>query len=271
MKQRVVYYFCSNGVHNSLVFSKQREPPFVFSINTSQMKWSAFFTSSVGKKLVMAVTGISLVLFLVVHVGINSCIWANDGGEMFNKAAHFMGSMIVIRLLEVGLFGGFIIHIIQGYVLTAQNNTRRSNKYAVNYGNRGSTWYSRSMGLLGTLLLLFLILHVAHFWVPSRFGGMLNVHSLEPVTYMDGREIHNLYGEMLKVFQGNLVVVAVYVVGCISLAYHLMHGFQSAFRTLGVHNKRYIALLKGTGNAFSIIVSIAFAMMPIGIYLGWVS
>ena len=234
------------------------------------MKWSEFFTSSVGKKLVMALTGISLILFLVVHVGINSCIWARDGGEMFNKAAHFMGSMIVIRILEIGLFAGIFLHIIQGYILTAQNNTRRPVKYAVNYG-QGSKWYSRSMGLLGTLLLLFLIMHIYHFWIPSRFGGMLSVQPLEPVIYMDGKEIHNLYAEMLKVFQDNILIVLLYVLGCISLAYHLMHGFQSSFRTMGVSNKRYIVLIKATGLAFSVIVPLIFAMMPISIYMGWVS
>jgi len=233
------------------------------------MKWSEFFTSSVGKKLVMALTGISLILFLVVHVGINSCIWARDGGEMFNKAAHFMGSMIVIRILEIGLFAGIFLHIIQGYILTAQNNTRRPVKYAVNYG-QGSKWYSRSMGLLGTLLLLFLIMHIYHFWIPSRFGGMLSVQPLDPVIYMDGKEIHNLYAEMLKVFQDNILIVLLYVLGCISLAYHLMHGFQSSFRTLGVSNKRYIVLIKATGMAFSVIVPLIFAMMPISIYMGWV-
>jgi succinate dehydrogenase / fumarate reductase, cytochrome b subunit len=234
------------------------------------MKWSEFFTSSVGKKLIMSLTGISLILFLIVHAGLNACIWANDGGEMFNKAAHFMGSMIVIRILEIGLFAGIFLHIIQGYILTAQNNTRRPVKYAVNYG-QGSKWYSRSMGLLGTLLLLFLIMHIYHFWIPSRFGGMLSVQPLEPVTYMDGKEIHNLYAEMLKVFQDNILIVLLYVLGCISLAYHLMHGFQSSFRTLGVSNKRYIVLIKATGMAFSVIVPLIFAMMPISIYMGWVS
>jgi len=235
------------------------------------MKWSEFFTSSVGKKLVMSLTGISLILFLVVHVGLNACIWANDGGEMFNKAAHFMGSAIVIRILEIGLFAGIFLHIIQGYVLTAQNNNRRPVKYAVDYGNKGSKWYSRSMGLLGTLLLLFLIMHIYHFWTPSRLGGIASIHSLEPVTYMDGKEIHNLYAEMLKVFQGNLPIVILYVLGCISLAYHLMHGFQSSFRTLGVHNKRYIVLIKATGMAFSVIVPFVFAMMPVSMHMGWVS
>ena len=81
------------------------------------MKWSEFFTSSIGKKFVMGLTGLFLITFLVVHVGVNACIWANDNGEMFNKAAHFMGSMVVIRIVEIGLFAGFFVHIIQGLVL----------------------------------------------------------------------------------------------------------------------------------------------------------
>ncbi len=234
------------------------------------MKWSEFLTSSIGKKLVIGLSGLFLVSFLVVHVGINACIWANDGGEMFNKAAHFMGSMVVIRILEIGLFVFFFIHIIQGYVLTAKNNSRRGVGYAVNYGNRGSKWYSRSMGLLGTLILLFLIIHIYHFWTPSRLGGIGSIHELEPVQYATGGEIHNLYAEMLKVFQDNILIVVLYVLACISLAYHLMHGFQSAFRTLGVHNKRYIKIIQATGYGFSIIVSLAFAMMPVSIYLRWI-
>jgi succinate dehydrogenase / fumarate reductase cytochrome b subunit len=235
------------------------------------MKWSEFFTSSIGKKLVMGLTGLFLISFLVVHVGINACIWADDNGEMFNKAAHFMGSAIVIRILEVGLFVGFIIHILQGIVLEIQNRKKRGIGYKVNLGNRGSTWYSRSMGLLGTLLLLFLVLHLSHFWIPSRFGGMGGVHELTPVTYQDGKEIHNLYAEILAVFQGNLLIVVVYVAGCISLCWHLMHGFQSAFRSIGLYNNRYLKIVRGIGIAFSIVVPLVFAMMPVSVYLGWVS
>jgi succinate dehydrogenase / fumarate reductase cytochrome b subunit len=233
------------------------------------MKWSEFFTSSIGKKFIVAMTGLFLISFLIVHVGINSCIYANDGGEMFNKAAHFMGSTIVIRILEVGLFIGFIIHIIQSLVLEFQNRKRRGVGYAINYGNRGSSWYSRSMGLLGTLLLLFLIMHIYHFWTPSRLGGLANIHELEPVDY-DGKEYHNLFAEMVKVFQNPLVVV-LYVVACFSLAFHLLHGFQSAFRTLGLGNKRYMAIVRVLGTWFSILVPLAFAMMPVSIYLGWIS
>lgn len=224
------------------------------------MNWSAIFTSSVGKKIVMAVTGFFLISFLIIHVGLNACIFANDNGDMFNRAAHFMGSHWVIRAMEIVLFAGFFVHIIQGYVLEASNRSRRPKKYAVNLGNRGSKWYSRSMGLLGTLLLLFLIMHISHFWIPSRITGLEEV---------PGKEYHNLFARMVDVFQ-NPIVVVLYVLGCLSLAYHLMHGFQSAFRTLGVHNNRYIALIQGLGTGFSILVPLLFALMPVSIYLGWV-
>jgi succinate dehydrogenase / fumarate reductase cytochrome b subunit len=228
------------------------------------MKWSEIFTSSVGKKWVMGLTGIFLVLFLIVHVGLNACIWAMDNGEMFNRAAHFMGSNAVPRILEVGLFLGFFLHIIQGWMLEWQNRQKRKQGYAVAMGNKGSKWYSRSMGILGTLLFLFLVMHINHFWVPSRITG------LEPVI-IDGKEHHNLYKEMLTVFQENLTVVALYTLGCVSLFWHLLHGFQSAFRTLGVTNPRYLALIQTTGFGFSLIVCTAFAAMPISMYMRWVN
>jgi succinate dehydrogenase / fumarate reductase, cytochrome b subunit len=228
------------------------------------------FTSSIGKKFVMALTGLFLISFLVVHVGLNACIWANDNGELFNVGAHFMGSTIVVRIMEIGLFLGIILHLVQGYILTAEYQKKRPVGYSVDYGNRGSRWYSRSMGLLGTLLLLFLIMHIYHFWVPSRLGGIANIRPLEETNYPDSPKVyHNLYLEMINVFK-NPIVVILYVLGCISLAYHLMHGFESAFRTIGVHNNRYLIMLRYTGRAFAIIVSLAFAMMPISMYLGWV-
>jgi len=236
------------------------------------MKWSDFFTSSVGKKLVMALTGLFLISFLVVHVGLNACIWANDDGEMFNKAAHFMGDMIVIRIMEVGLFIGFIIHIVQGYVLESKNLARRGKGYKINLANRGSKWYSRTMGLLGTLLFLFLIMHINHFWVHSRLGNVASIEPLAEVVYPSNpnKPYHNLYALMIQTFRDDLLVVILYVVGCISLAYHLLHGFQSAFRTLGLHNRKYIGIVQAFGGGFAILVSLAFAMMPVSIYLKWI-
>lgn len=227
------------------------------------MKWSEFFTSSVGKKYVMGLTGIFLISFLVVHVGINACMWAMDNGKMFNQAAHFMGATIVIRILEVGLFIGFFIHIIQGLTLELQNRKKRSVGYQVPMGNKGSKWYSRSMGLLGTIVLIFLIIHWKQFWIPSRFTDM------NEVTYESGVPIHDLFTLMKDTFT-ELWVVILYVVACISLAYHLLHGFQSAWRSLGLSNNRYIHLINAVGIGFSIIVPLAFAMMPISMYLDWV-
>jgi succinate dehydrogenase / fumarate reductase, cytochrome b subunit len=221
------------------------------------MKWTEFFTSSVGKKWVMALTGLFLITFLVVHVSINACIWAMDDGAMFNAAAHFMGSTVVIRILEIGLIAGFLIHIVQGLVLVFQNRSKRKIGYAVAMGNKGSKWYSRSMGLLGTLILIFLIIHLSHFWVPNRNSQ----------GWLLGKEL-DLYDRMKTTFQTGWIVI-VYVLGCISLAWHLLHGFQSAFRTFGVTNKRYLALLNVAGIGFSIIVPLAFAMMPVSFYLGW--
>lgn len=222
------------------------------------MKWSELFCSSVGKKWVMSLTGIFLILFLIVHVALNACIWAMDGGVMFNKGAHFMGSNIVPRILEIGLFVGFIVHIIQGIMLELKNRSSRKKGYAVPMGNKGSKWYSRSMGLLGTIILLFLVMHLKDFWIPNRSNQ----------GWLLGEEI-DLYQKMLEVFS-NGGVVLVYVLGCISLAWHLLHGFQSAFRTLGVSNPKYLRIIVATGTAFSIIVPLVFAMMPISMYLGWV-
>jgi len=223
------------------------------------MKWSELFTSSIGKKWVMALTGIFLILFLIVHVSLNACIWANDGGRMFEAGAHFMGGTIVPRILEVGLIAGFLVHIIQGIMLEMQNRAKRKKGYAVTMGNKGSKWYSRSMGLLGTLILIFLVIHLSHFWIPNRShqGWLL------------GEEI-SLYQKMKEVFQHGWVVI-IYVLGCVSLAWHLLHGFQSAFRTIGVSNKKYLAMLNAMGTGFSIIVPLVFALMPISFYLGWLS
>jgi len=211
----------------------------------------------------MALTGLFLISFLIVHAGINACIWANDGGVMFNKAAHFMGATVVIRIVEVGLFLGIFVHIVQGYTLELQNRSRRKQGYAVAMGNKGSKWYSRSMGLLGTILLLFFILHWKHFWVPSRITGV-------PTEMEIGdKKMHDMFALMQSTFQ-ELWVVIVYVLACISLCWHLIHGFLSAFRTIGVSNPRYITLIRNTGIAYSVIISLAFAMMPISMYMGWV-
>lgn len=235
------------------------------------MKWSQFFTSAVGRKIVMALTGLFLISFLIIHVGLNSTIFNdlpifdhNDNGSMFNRAAAFMGNSFVIRIVEFGLFGGFLLHIIQGYAVEIQNRRKRKQGYKISLGNRGSTWMSRSMAILGTLIFLYLVMHISQFWIPSRI-----THNLQEKEYY-GRHVHDLFLLMYQTFQQGWVVI-LYLIGVASLCFHLLHGFHAAFRSLGVHNKKYLAMLKGLGYGFSVIVCLLFALMPISMYLQWVS
>ncbi|OSZ78581.1 succinate dehydrogenase [Chitinophagaceae bacterium IBVUCB1] len=221
------------------------------------MSWKNAFNSSVGKKVQMALTGLFLVLFLLVHCYVNALIFWNDGGAKFTEAAHFMGTNVVIRITEIGLFAFLILHIVQGLKLWAQNRSRRNTRYAVSAGNATSKWYSRSMGILGTLILLFLVLHIAAFWAPNRTSQTMGNGELD------------LYAMMRDAFQ-NVFVVVIYVLGCISLAWHLVHGFYSAFQTLGLAMNKYKGIIKSVGIAFSIIVPLIFALMPIAFYLKWI-
>jgi succinate dehydrogenase / fumarate reductase cytochrome b subunit len=206
----------------------------------------------------MALTGLFLISFLVIHCLLNSFIFANDGGLLFNEGAHFMAVNPIIRIMEYVLFIGLIWHMVQALVLTMQNTKARPVKYEVNNGAANSKWYSRSMGILGTLLLLFLVIHLAHFWVKSRFTGL-------PGEDANGHE--DLYAVMQEVFRIWWVVV-IYVAGCISLAYHLLHGFPSAFQSLGLNHKKYTPMIKTVGTVFSILIPLIFASMPIVIYAG---
>ena len=221
----------------------------------------------------MGLTGFFLITFLIVHCGINSMIFFNDGGETFNHWGHFMGSNLIVRTMEIGLFVFLLLHIVQGLMLWGQNTKARPIKYAQNDAKTNSKWYSRSMGLLGTLILLFLVLHLYHFWTPSRFGGMMGVHELQQTTLNDynGQEVNNLYAEMLVVFQGNLWVVIIYVLGVISLFWHLLHGFQSAFQTFGINHKKYTPIIKVLGVAYSLVICLLFAAMPLSIFLEWIN
>ncbi len=222
----------------------------------------------------MGATGLFLITFLIVHAGINAMIFFNDGGVTFNHWGHFMGSNFIIRTLEIGLMLFLLLHIYQGLTLWRQNHNARPIKYAVSRGDGKSKWYSKTMGLLGTLILIFLIMHFYHFWVPSRFGGIANIHQLAETTLTpeyNNQPVHNLFQEMITVFKGNdyaLIIVIFYVLGCISLCWHLLHGFQSAFQTFGINHKKYTPIIKTVGVVYSVGISALFASMPVAMYLG---
>ena len=226
------------------------------------MAKSALLNSSIGRKFLMGLTGLFLISFLIVHASINSMIWFNDGGVTFNKYAHFMGTNLIVRTLEIGLFFGLILHIVDGLLLYKRNRDARPVKYAYNNESANSPWYSRSMALLGTLILLFLVVHLGNFWVKTRFTGVEQYG-------LDAEHQENLFAMMQQVFQSQ-VIVGIYLVGCFSLFWHLLHGFKSAFQSLGLNHVKYNEAIVVIGIAFSIIVPVIFALMPVTIMLGWV-
>ena len=213
--------------------------------------------SSLTKKYIMGITGLFLIIFLIVHCGINCLIFVGDHGVTFSHVAHFMGSNILMRTMEIGLVIGFLVHIIDGLMLHFQNKAARPQSYAMSNPSKNSTWYSRSMALLGTLILMFLILHASHFWIPNR-----------STQFATGKEI-DLFLEMKTIFQ-NKWVVLIYVLSCFSLFWHLFHGFRSAFQSLGIYHLRYNKIIESLGTAYAIIISILFASMPIAMHFGWV-
>lgn len=212
-----------------------------------------FLKTSIGKKIVMGITGLFLTTFLIIHVSINACIYFNDGGKTFNAAADFMSHNPVIRILEIGLLAGLLIHMIQALRLTMENKKARPIAYAKIDGAANSKWYSRSMGVLGSLLLIFFVVHFANFWFPTK------------VAVFTHHE-HNSF-ESMKVVFDQWYFVAIYLVGVGALCYHLLHGIPSAFQTLGINHKNYTPAIKSFGVWFSIIVSLLFASMPIAMHL----
>jgi len=215
------------------------------------------FRSSIGKKVLVAMTGFFLISFLIVHAGINALIFYNDGGETFNEAAHFMGTNPIIRTIEIVLVIGILLHIIQSLLLWRSNKGARPIGYAMLKPTPEVTWYSKSMTLLGTLILMFLIVHTSNFWIPNRTHQLLH-----------GEELP-LYLMMLEKFS-NPIEVIIYLLGISSLFWHLLHGFSSAFQSLGLNHRKYNSLIRYSGRVFSFIICFTFAMMPISIFLKWI-
>ncbi len=220
------------------------------------MNWKQLFTSSIGKKFLMAFTGFFLITYLIVHAAINALIFFDDSGQTFNTVASFMLHNYVVRILEVGLFLGFILHIVQGLMLWKQNKGARKINNSQHKYLPQIKWYSRYMGWLGTFILLFLVMHLYHFWASTK-------HEL----YFNGPQV-NLYDEMKEVFT-NPLWFTLYMIGLASLLFHLLQGFHSAFETFGVNNKRWTPIIRGVGVFYSVAICLLFASMPLAFMAGW--
>jgi succinate dehydrogenase / fumarate reductase, cytochrome b subunit len=222
------------------------------------MNWlSRFLTSSLGQKVIMSLTGIFLILFLIVHMSGNLQLLADDGGKSFNIYAAFMSHNPFIKVISIGLYASILLHAIQGIVLALANRKAKGGKYA--HGKvAGATWASKNMALLGILIFAFLCLHMGDFWVKMRFTDQLTM-----VSY-PGHDVavQDIYSRVNVAFQ-QLWLVLAYLIGVFALAIHLVHGFQSAFQTLGISHKKYTPAINVLGWIYTILICGGFAIMPL--------
>lgn len=228
---------------------------------------SNIFSSTIGKKLIMSISGLFLVLFLVVHLTVNSFLLIPDGGRMFNAAAHFMVTNPLIRVIEPLLAIGFIVHILWASIITLENRKAHGPIYYKS-GKKSPdvTWASQNMYVLGVVILAFLIVHVANFYLKMR---LLGDPLLAPVTIDVGgvaTEVENSYALVNATF-GILWIVVVYLIGFLGLGLHLSHGFWSGFQTLGFSNDLWRKRLTIAGNVFAWLIGIGFSAIAVLQYL----
>jgi succinate dehydrogenase / fumarate reductase, cytochrome b subunit len=214
-----------------------------------------FLTSSLGKKTLMALTGLFLCLFLCEHLYTNLLLYAGDGGVRFNEASESMVRNLLIRTVEIVLFLAIIGHTVQALRLTRNNSAARSHKYAVNVTNT-SSWFSRNMLPTGAIILVFIIVHLSNFFVPYRIEGSVG-HGADRLTL----------AQTVASALSNPWYAGLYLLGVLFLALHLNHGFQSAFHTLGLNNRRYANLLKAAGTGFALLIGFGFGSFPVTFYL----
>lgn len=224
------------------------------------MSWvSKTLNSTLGKKLLMSLTGLFLILFLVVHLAGNLQLLIPDGGESFNIYAETMANNPFIRIVSIGNFAFILLHVVYSIILSLQNKSARPIGYAVSGASTNSPWSSRNMGILGTLILIFLLVHLKSFWYEFKFGEIPTA-VYEGVTYKDGfKVVAEIYSQP--------IYVLFYVLSMGILGFHLSHGFASAFQTLGLNHVKYSPIIKKVGLWFSILIPALFALIPIMMYL----
>lgn len=224
------------------------------------MNWiTHFLTSSIGKKLIMSLTGLFLILFLVIHLIGNLQLLFPDNGQTFNLYAHTMTTNPFIKTVSWGLYFFILLHAVQGLLLAIKNKKSKGKKYAVNT-NQNASWASKNMALLGILILAFILIHMGDFWFAMKYTD-----TLQMVTY-DGIQVKDLHAKVMITFSQPIFVIG-YIVGMIAMAFHLWHGFQSAFQTLGLNHKKYTPIIRGIGKFYAIVIPTAFAIIPIVMYL----
>lgn len=222
------------------------------------MSWiTKFFFSSVGRKVLMSLSGLFLCLFLTIHMAGNFQLLLPDNGDAFNLYTYQMTHSPLIKIASYITYIAILLHVIDGIALAISNRKARPIQYAKK--PKGSSWASRNMALLGTIILFFIIIHLRGFWFELKFGNV-------PDVVIDGTTYKNMYVVVVEAFK-NPLYVAIYLLSLAAISFHLWHGFQSGFQTLGINHKKYTPIIKGIGYTFAILIPLGFAIQPIFIYV----
>jgi succinate dehydrogenase / fumarate reductase cytochrome b subunit len=215
-----------------------------------------FYNSSIGKKFFVSITGLFLMMFLLVHLTVNSFLMFDDSGALFNLAAHFMGSNPVMKVVEPILGLGFVLHIIYALIVQIVNWTKRPVRYAKMDQSGTSSWSSRNMIYLGAIIAIFLGIHLVNFFFKIKTGNVAPI-------MIDGVEMHDTYTLVAGMFKTSILIDVLYVLAGIFLGLHLNHGFWSSFQTLGLSNTIWRKRLEIVGSVYALIIAVGFAIIPL--------
>lgn len=274
------------------------------------MAKSAILKSSLAKKYWMALTGLFLCLFLIGHLAGNLQLLVPDNALNFNKYALFMTTNPAVKVLSYLTYISILFHAFDGFLLTYQNVKARPIRYAKEKPETNTKWASRNMAILGTLILIFIVTHMANFWARYHFDNNIPLQTImidgqmgqkqEFYLTTDGsylpkaqvdmkmieiknrtdfydagakvkikegyKDLYKITVEFFKDEKYGLLFTIIYVICMVVLAYHLNHGFASAFQSMGINNRKYNGLIRNFGTLFSILVPLLFAIIPLYIH-----
>lgn len=223
--------------------------------------------SSIGKKLIMSVSGLFLVLFLLFHLSMN--VAAAFSGEAYNMICSLLGANWYAVAATLVLAAGVVIHFVYAVLLTLQNRKARGNdRYAINARPKGVEWASQNMLVLGIIIILFMVLHFSQFWYKMMFAELIGHHEVAlgsaMVSPQDGAAFINYY------FQGNAVITVLYLIWYVALWFHLTHGFWSAIQTIGWNNTIWMNRWECISKIVATVICGLFAIITIIFFLNGV-
>lgn len=212
------------------------------------------------RKAIIAGTGLFLCIFLVVHLSANFILILPQevARDLYNSYSTTLRESPLIKLVAYALYASIILHVIYALLITINNRKAKPQKYIVNHSNENSSWTSQNMGLIGTLILIFIVVHLANFWARIKLG-MGEAVALDNVGNLDVYEVTN------SLFQ-NIYYVIFYAALAIPLAFHLHHGLKSAFKSLGFYHKTGLRILSKVALIYAIIMGLGFGIIPLIVY-----